>query len=565
MNRAALRYYVSFYRESRSTLVFGTLLSLLRAILLLPLPILVGLAIDRAIPEDDIATLVGFGAMILALTAVSAGVSIAARTVTVSATKQALAGFRVALVDKLLRMSRKDYSKADIGTLHDHVVHETERVENATGALFEEFLPGAVLIVGITLVLARLNLALTIVTMAFAPVIYFTSKSLGRSVMGRIERHNRSYERFSQGIFGMLRSMDLIRIQGAEQTERTRQAKVIDDLRGDGKTRAVGVTTYFTVQQTLVAMSGAVVLIVGGLQVIRGSMSLGGLIAFYAAFALLRGPLSELALRTPDLIEGVQSLGNVYTLLDETDERPYRGTRQVDFTGRLEATGITFAYDDRPVLEDVSVAIEPGEVVGLVGPNGSGKSTLANLMLGFYRPQNGDVAAERVSFDELDITALRRNIGVVPQQPLLRSGTIRENIVYGRDDIDDGAVREAVRLAEAEGFISELPEGLDTAIGEEGLFLSGGQRQRVAIARALVHMPPLLILDEPTNHLDRNTIRLVIANIRSIEPQPAVLLISHRTEVLEGVDVVVELEDGRVVEAPVEAVASESAVWARWR
>lgn len=565
MNRAALRYYVSFYRESRSTLVFGTLLSLLRAILLLPLPILVGLAIDRAIPEDDIATLVGFGAMILALTAASAGVSVAARTVTVSATKQALAGFRVALVDKLLRMSRKDYSKADIGTLHDHVVHETERVENATGALFEEFLPGAVLIVGITLVLARLNLALTIVTMAFAPVIYFTSKSLGRSVMGRIERHNRSYERFSQGIFGMLRSMDLIRIQGAEQTERTRQAKVIDDLRGDGKTRAVGVTTYFTVQQTLVAMSGAVVLIVGGLQVIRGSMSLGGLIAFYAAFALLRGPLSELALRTPDLIEGVQSLGNVYTLLDETDERPYRGTRQVAFTGRLEATGITFAYDDRPVLEDVSVAIEPGEVVGLVGPNGSGKSTLANLMLGFYRPQNGDVAAERVSFDELDITALRRNIGVVPQQPLLRSGTIRENIVYGRDDIDDGAVREAVRLAEAEGFISELPEGLDTAIGEEGLFLSGGQRQRVAIARALVHMPPLLILDEPTNHLDRNTIRLVIANIRSIEPQPAVLLISHRTEVLEGVDVVVELEDGRVVEAPVEAVASESAVWARWR
>jgi ATP-binding cassette subfamily B protein len=560
MNRAALRYYLSFYRESRSTLVFGTLLSLLRAILLLPLPILVGLAIDRAIPEDDIATLVGFGAMILALTAASAGVSIAARTVTVSATKQALAGFRVALVEKLLRMSRKDYSKVDIGTLHDHVVHETERVENATGALFEEFLPGAVLIVGITLVLARLNLALTIVTMAFAPIIYFTSKSLGRSVMGRIERHNRSYERFSQGIFGMLRSMDLIRIQGAEQTERTRQAKVIDDLRGDGKTRAVGVTTYFTVQQTLVAMSGAVVLIVGGLQVIRGSMSLGGLIAFYAAFALLRGPLSELALRTPDLIEGVQSLGNVYTLLDETDERPYRGTRQVDFTGRLEATGITFAYDDRPVLEDVSLAIEPGEVVGLVGPNGSGKSTLANLMLGFYRPENGGVAAERVSFDELDITALRRNIGVVPQQPLLRSGTIRENIVYGRDDIDDGAVREAVRLAEAKGFISELPEGLDTAIGEEGLFLSGGQRQRVAIARALVHMPPLLILDEPTNHLDRNTIRLVIANIRSIEPQPAVLLISHRTEVLEGVDVVVELEDGRVVEAPVDAVASESAV-----
>jgi ATP-binding cassette subfamily B protein len=354
----------------------------------------------------------------------------------------------------------------------------------------------------------------------------------------------------------MLRSMDLIRIQGAEDTERARQEKAIDNLRGFGKTRAVGVTTYFTVQQTLVAMSGAVVLIVGGLQVIRGSMSLGGLIAFYAAFALLRGPLSELALRTPDLIEGVQSLSNVYNVLDETDERPYRGTRQIDFTGRLEATGIMFAYDERPVLQDVSLTIEPGQIVGLVGPNGSGKSTLANLMLGFYRPDTGGVTAEGVSFDELDITALRRNIGVVPQQPLLRSGTIRENIVYGRDDLDDATVREAVRLAEADGFISELPEGLETAIGEEGLFLSGGQRQRVAIARALVHQPPLLILDEPTNHLDRNTIRLVIANIRSIDPQPAMLLISHRTEVLEGVDVLVELNDGGVV---ADSLASDSA------
>ena len=556
MNRAALKYYASFYRSTRSTLVGGIILSLLRAILLLPLPILVGLAIDRAIPDGDVTLLIGLGVVILALTAASAGVSVAARAVTVSATKQALASFRVAVVDKLLRMSRRDYSKADIGTLHDHVVHETERVEGATGALFEEFLPGAVLVVGITLVLASLNLPLTVVTMAFAPVIYLTSKYLGRSVMGKIERHNRSYERFSQGVFGMLRSMDLIRIQGAETTERARQAKAIDDLRGYGKTRAVGVTTYFTVQQTLVAMSGAVVLIVGGLQVIRGGMSLGGLIAFYAAFALLRGPLSELALRTPDLIEGVQSLNNVYNVLDEADERPYRGKKRIDFSGRLEASGITFAYDERPVLEDVSLVIEPGRIVGLVGPNGSGKSTLANLMLGFYRPAQGGVTAEGVSFEELDITALRRCIGVVPQQPLLRSGTIRENIVYGRDDLDDATVRHALRLAEAEDFIAELPEGLETAIGEEGLFLSGGQRQRVAIARALVHQPPLLILDEPTNHLDRNTIRKVIGNIRSIDPQPAVLLISHRTEVLEGVDALVELEEGRVV---AESVSSDSA------
>jgi ABC-type bacteriocin/lantibiotic exporter with double-glycine peptidase domain len=189
--------------------------------------------------------------------------------------------------------------------------------------------------------------------------------------------------------------------------------------------------------------------------------------------------------------------------------------------------------------------------VGLVGPNGSGKSTIVNLIVGFYRPDAGHLCANGVRYDEIDLVELRRGMGVVPQQPELRNATIWENIVYGREGIRDEDVAWALELAQATEFVKELEQGVQTVIGEEGVFLSGGQRQRVAIARALVHRPPLLILDEPTNHLDRASVGAVIEAIRAIDTKPAILVVSHRTEVLSGVDETVELAAGRIRSATV--------------
>jgi ABC-type bacteriocin/lantibiotic exporter with double-glycine peptidase domain len=304
---------------------------------------------------------------------------------------------------------------------------------------------------------------------------------------------------------------------------------------------------WITIQQSLVAIAGSAVLIVGGVLTIQGSMTLGDLIAFYAAFALLRGPLSILADRTPLVIEGVRSLDRLYGLINGVEERPYTGTEPVVLTGNVVLSGVSFGYDRKPVLEDVSLELAPGRVVGLVGPNGSGKSTIVNLIVGFYRPDEGGLSAEGVPYDKLDLTEVRRQMGIVPQQPLLRSGSILENILYGREGISRAEVDTALRLAEAEAFVEDLPDGVDTAIGDDGIFLSGGQRQRVAIARALVHRPPVLILDEPTNHLDRWTVSAVVENIRGMDHRPAVLLVSHRTEVLAEVDVTVDIKDGKIV------------------
>ena len=198
------------------------------------------------------------------------------------------------------------------------------------------------------------------------------------------------------------------------------------------------------------------------------------------------------------------------------------------------------------MIREVSFEITPGRVTALVGPNGSGKSTLVNLILGFYRPEIGSLAIGSTPYSDLDISHLRRSMGVVPQQPFLLEGTVAENVAYGRDDASEVDVKRALDLVDA-GFVDQLPDGMDTDIGAEGVFLSGGQRQRIAIARALVHQPPLLVLDEPTNHLDRRSVAAVMQSIAALEPCPAVLLVSHQTDVISDADEVIELDAGRVV------------------
>jgi len=458
-----------------------------------------------------------------------------------------LARLRRESVDRLMTMSRRTYSSTNPGTLHDQVVHESERIEDMAAALLGEFVPGGVLIVGLAILLASLDLGITLVTFAFAPVIYLTSRLLGRWVMGRIEVYHGKFERFSQGILSLLRAMDLIRIQSAEEIETEVQDHGIEELRVASARRTVGVTIYFVTQQGLVAMVGAAVLIFGGVSVIHGSMSLGDLISFYAAFAMLRGPLSTLALRAPEVIEGLQSLEHLHELLAVGDQRPYVGTRKIDFVGAVRLEDVSFGYDERTVLHGISLALEPGKMLGLIGPNGSGKSTIVNLILGFYRPDEGAVSADGLAYDTLEIPVLRRFMGVVPQQPLLRSASVLENVLYGHGDASPDAIRQALEVTGADRFIADLADGIDTQIGEDGVFLSGGQRQRLAIARALVHHPRLLILDEPTNHLDRDSVSQIVANLQLVLPDASILVVSHRDEVLRGVDQLIELNEGRII------------------
>jgi len=345
-------------------------------------------------------------------------------------------------------------------------------------------------------------------------------------------------------MYFVLQSMDLTRISTAEAYERERQGAHIEEVSLASSYHWWLNTAYTSLHNGIVVTWGIIILIGGGWAVAQGWMSIGDLISYYVAVSFLATSLGIALTSVPVLIEGNTSLNRVDTLLRMDEPEPYHGTRALAFRGNVRLDGVSFHYDGDSVLRGVDLELKPGVVTAVVGVNGAGKSTLTYLMLGFYRPDAGTLSADGVPYDEIDIAHLRQQVAVLMQDPVVFSGSIRDNISYGVANATDEQIEQASRLATADEFIQRLPQKYATQVGEDGKLLSGGQRQRIALARALLLQPALLILDEPTNHLDTHAIAALMQNVKQVTPQPAILLISHDASVALQADEIYRLEDG---------------------
>ena len=300
---------------------------------------------------------------------------------------------------------------------------------------------------------------------------------------------------------------------------------------------------------TLIMAGG--VLWYGGKQVIDESMTPGDLLAFVLFAGILIGPFGSAARIFSQIKEGQGAMQRVFELLDTTPDvtdspeaRPLQ-----DVHGHIRFDHVSFAYDPRhPVLIDLSFEVQPGETVALVGPTGAGKSTIANLLHRFYDPVEGRITIDNQDLRHVRLTSLYRQLAIVPQETILFGDTIRENIRYGRADATEADLIAASRAANAHDFISALPDGYDTPVGEKGVNLSGGQRQRLAIARAILKNPRLLILDEATSALDSESEMLVQRALQRLMAGRTTVVIAHRLTTIQEADRIVVLNKGRIVE-----------------
>jgi subfamily B ATP-binding cassette protein MsbA len=290
----------------------------------------------------------------------------------------------------------------------------------------------------------------------------------------------------------------------------------------------------------------------GGSQVIRGTMTPGTFFSFLTAVFLMYNPIKRLATSNNTIQQALAAAERVFSVLDiETESATDTGVQGLDgVRTSIELRGVSFRYDgvETCALRDISLTVRAGEVLALVGSSGAGKTTLVNLIPRFYDPTEGAILIDNVDLREIRLAALRRQIGIVSQETLLFDDTVRNNIAYGKDEINDEAVMEAARAAYAHEFIMKLPNGYDTLIGENGVKLSGGERQRLAIARALLRNPPILILDEATSSLDTESERMVQMALANLMKDRTTFVIAHRLSTVQRADRIVVLAGGRVVE-----------------
>lgn len=355
----------------------------------------------------------------------------------------------------------------------------------------------------------------------------------------------------AQQVAQMLQGIRVVKAYDQEAEEAVRAGRMIERTRranlATQRTRAL--TGPFT--EGLSGIGFAAAIFYGGWQGIEGRLSLGDFMGFMAAAMLIYQPLKQLAGLQNVLNEGVVAARRVYAILDTPPtvvDRP--GARRLDASGggiRLE--GVSFAYDPgAPVIDDVTLDIPAGCKVALVGPSGAGKSTLINLVLRFYDPDRGRVLIDGQDVASATLASVRAASALLTQDPVLFDDTVRANIAYGCPGAGEDEVVAAARAADAHDFISALPRGYDTPVGEAGGLLSGGQKQRIAIARAMLRRAPILLLDEPTSALDAGTESRVQAALDGLFEGRTVLMIAHRLSTVKRADLIVVMDRGRVVE-----------------
>jgi ATP-binding cassette, subfamily B, bacterial len=415
---------------------------------------------------------------------------------------------------------------------------------------FIPFVSAGVMLIGMLVVIAQIDGRLALVALVVVPVLLALARAYDRRTRHRY-RDVRELETRALGVIQeVLGALRVVKAFGREESE---QARFVRQSAAGARARVELSLTEglfgFAINLTT-AVGTAVILFVGISSVLDGTMTLGALLIVLAYISQLYRPLETLSRQVIRLQESMASVRRAFELLDETPEvkeaenaRPLPRAR-----GSFELRHVGFRYAGHRVLRDVSFHVDAGTRIGIVGTTGAGKTTLASLLTRFYDPTEGEIVLDGVDIRQYRLADLRAQFAVVLQDPVLFSTTIRENIAYGRPGARFEDIEAAARAASADEFITRLPDGYDTVVGERGMTLSGGEKQRLSIARAFLKDAPILILDEPTSALDTRTETTVLDALDQLMVGRTTVIIAHRPSTLRAVDRIVVIDGGVVVE-----------------
>jgi ATP-binding cassette subfamily B protein len=547
-NRSTFLRLVGFLRPYKASMVISVVLAIGSQATAL-VAILLTRSVVNALGHNQLDRLPLLVALVVAL-GLSRALMMGGRRLI--AGKQALLvelDLRTAIYAKLVRLSFGFYDRHQTGQLMSRATVDLQGVRFFLGYGLIFFFQHTFTIIGVGIVVFLISWKLALITVAIAPVLIavaYRYSHVSHPLLRDVQQKMADVATVAEENIVGVHVVKSFAQEDAELAKFTRSSEEVFGLSVQAnRQRAL----YIPLLSFLPLLTQAAILLVGGQMVAHGTLSLGDFVVFNLFLALLVMPLRQLGMWIGQAQRATASGERIFQVIDEAEDiRDPPGARELPpGPGLVTFEGVTFGYDsERPVLHDLDLELAAGRIVALIGHTGSGKTTVASLVPRFYDVQQGRVTIDGSDVRELTLTSLRREIGVIAQDPFLFSATVRENIAFGRPDATSDDIERAARLAQAHGFILALPDGYDTVIGERGITLSGGQRQRVAIARALLIDPRVLILDDATASVDATTEAKIREGLHEAMRDRTTIIIAHRLSTIALADEVVVLEDGRI-------------------
>jgi subfamily B ATP-binding cassette protein MsbA len=464
---------------------------------------------------------------------------------------QVVMRMRQQLFDKYIHLPVAFHDNHAVGGLISKVTYDTEQVANASGKALLTLVREGALVIGLLCVMFYYSWQLSLIFLLIGPlvaiIVSFVSKRF-RVVSKNIQQ---SMGNLTSSVEQAVRGHKVVIMFGGQEIERERFKQKNNHNRQ--QTMKLNVTSILSVSsiQVIASIALAVVLYIASTPGMLEELTAGVFINVVFCMVMLLKPLKQLTTINNQFQKGMAACASIFEILDEHDEVDKGQQTFTRAKGHIEFDDVTFSYPGKqsPALSNVTFNAKPGQSIALVGRSGSGKSTISSLLTRFYAPQQGEIRLDGAALNSIDLKSLRAQFAVVSQNVTLFNDSIANNIAYGaKQHVSREQIEEAARMAHVEEFLANLPDGLDTVIGENGLMLSGGQRQRIAIARAILAQAPILILDEATSALDTESERLIQDALETLQKRCTSIVVAHRLSTIENADCIMVVEQGRIIE-----------------
>ncbi len=544
---------LKFYKGHYKNLVFAALFFFIKSAPGWIIPLVTANVINLATekPENAVTQLIINGIFIFICVAQNAVTHTIYATYLSRAQRSVEAGLRGAMIRKLQQLSIGFHKDIQSGKIQSKVMRDVEAIENFTNQIFTTFLTVITNMAISLVIIVTKNITVFLMFLLCVPIAVMLTRFFSKKMNSRTHDFRVEMENASSTVLDMEELIPVTRAHALEKCEVKKMTSSVTKVAEKGHDMDKIYALFGSINWVVFTLFQLICLFFTGTLAFKGKISVGDITLYQSYFSTLIGQVSSIISLLPIIAKGAESINSIGEILSSHNVEDNNNKKKLQkLDGKYEFEDVFFNYpdDNNPVLRGLNLTVNEGETVALVGESGSGKSTILNLVIGFDKPNSGTVKIDGININDIDMRSCRKFISVVPQNSILFSGTIKENITYGCPHITKEHLDYVIKAARLDTVIASLPNGLKTMVGEHGAKLSGGQRQRISIARAIIRNPKVIIFDEATSALDSVTEREIQEAIDNLTADRTTFIVAHRLSTIKNADKIAVIEKGRCVE-----------------